>query len=321
MVYIGIDISKSSFVAAYPSAKGYRTQTFLNTAAGVHKFIATLSVTEHHCVIEATGNYGFLLLYLLHQSGIAVSLVNPKQIKHFARMMMTVTKTDEKDACMIAMYGEKMNPSVYKMPSQAIILLKQKKTVIRQLRKQLVASKNLRESLVVLPYRDKACVRTLDKTIDFLTKQIEQLEAELAEIASSEFDRQLKALTSIKGIGITLATALILTTGGFTYFDNAKQLFRFIGICPIYQQSGTSVNIRGHINRNGDEHLRSLLYVASWTALRYNAACRECYLRLKANGKPSKVALIAVANKLVRQAFAIATTDSIYIDGFVSTKN
>lgn len=173
---------------------------------------------------------------------------------------------------------------------------------------------------VVLPYRDKACVRTLDKTIDFLTKQIEQLEAELADIASSGFDEQLKALTSIKGIGITLATALILPARRFTYFDNAKQLSRFIGICSTYQQSGTSVNIRGHINRNGDEHIRSLLYIASWIALRYNTACKECYVRLKANGKPSKVALFAVTNKLVRQAFAIATTDSTYIDGFVSTK-
>ena len=94
MVYIGIDISKSSFVAAYPSMNGYRTKTYPNTSTGVRKFIATLSVVEHHCVMEATGNYGFLLLYLLHQSGIAVSLVNPKQIKHFARMMMAVTKTD-----------------------------------------------------------------------------------------------------------------------------------------------------------------------------------------------------------------------------------
>ena len=130
-----------------------------------------------------------------------------------------------------------------------------------------------------------------------------QYGSKLADIASSEFDKQLKALTSIRGIGITLATALILTTGGFTFFDNAKQLSRFIGICPTYQQSGTSVNIKGHINRNGDEHLRSLLYVASWTALRYNAACRECYIRLKANGKPSKVALIAVANKPLRIKF------------------
>lgn len=111
MVYIGIDISKSSFIAAYPSTNGYRTKTYPNTIAGIRKFIATLSVAEHHCIMEATGNYCFLLLYLLHQSGIVVSLVNPKQIKHFARMMMAVTKTDEKDACMIAMYGGEDEPS------------------------------------------------------------------------------------------------------------------------------------------------------------------------------------------------------------------
>ncbi|RRD68775.1 IS110 family transposase, partial [Tannerella forsythia] len=74
----------------------------------------------------------------------AASMVNPKQIKHFSRMMMTVTKTDTKDACLIAMYGEKMAPGVYKMPSEAVMLLKQKKTIIRQLKKQLTASKNLK---------------------------------------------------------------------------------------------------------------------------------------------------------------------------------
>lgn len=104
------------------------------------------------------------------------------------------------------------------------------------MRKQLVASKNLRESLVVLSYRDKACLRVLDKTIDFLIKQIEQLEAELAEVASAAFDKQLKTLTSIRGIGITLVMALILMTGGFTYFDNEKLLSLFIGICPVYQE-------------------------------------------------------------------------------------
>lgn len=320
MVYIGIDISKSSFVAAYPSATDYRVRTYPNTTAGVRKFIATLSAAEHHCVMEATGNYSFLLLYLLHQSGIAVSLVNPKKIKYFAKMMMEVTKTDEKDARMIAMYAEKMNPPIYKMPADTLLLLKQKKTVIRQLRKQLVASQNLRESLSVLPYQDKVSLRTLEKTIAFMTKQIDFLESELADIASDVFDRQFKALISIKGIGVTLASALILSTGGFSYFENAKQLSRFIGICPTYQQSGTSVKVKGHINKNGDKSLRSLLYIASWSALQYNATCRDCYLRLKAKGKPSKVALIAVANKLVRQAFAIATTDAKYIDGFVSTK-
>ncbi|MCK0193569.1 IS110 family transposase [Ornithobacterium rhinotracheale] len=167
MTYIGIDISKDSFVAAFPKVSGYQTQTYPNTVKGIRKFIGSLSVTEHHCVMEATGNYGFLLLYLLDRQGIASSMVNPKQIKHFSRMMMTVTKTDPKDACMIAMYGEKMNPPVYKMPSEAVMLLKQKKTIIRQLKKQLTASKNLKSSLVMLPFQDKNGMKALDKTISF----------------------------------------------------------------------------------------------------------------------------------------------------------
>ena len=303
MTYIGIDISKDSFVAAFPTVSGYQTQTYPNTVKGIRKFIGSLSVTEHHCVMEATGNYGFLLLYLLDRQGIAASMVNPKQIKHFSRMMMAVTKTDPKDACMIAMYGEKMNPPVYKMPSETVMLLKQKKTIIRQLKKQLTASRNLSSSLVVLPFQDKNGMKALDKTISFLASQIESLESELADLASS-----------------ALATALIVATGGFSYFNNAKQVSRFIGICPTYQQSGTSVHIKGGINRNGDASLRSLLYVASWSALRGNTTCKECYTRLKANGKPSKVALIAVANKLVRQAFAVIKSDAPYVDGFVSTQ-
>lgn len=319
MTYIGIDISKDSFVAAFPTVSGYQTHTYPNTVKGIKKFIGSLTVTEHHCVMEATGNYAFLLLYLLERQGIVASMVNPKQIKHFSRMMMTVTKTDTKDACMIAMFGKKMNPPVYKMPSETIMLLKQKKTIIRQLKKQLIATKNLKKSLDVLPFQDKNGMKALNKTISFLASQVETLESELADLASSEFDKQIKLLTSIKGIGITLATALIVATGGFSYFNNAKQVSRFIGICPTYQQSGTSVHIKGGINRNGDVNLRSLLYVASWSALRGNTACKECYTRLKANGKPSKVALIAVANKLVRQAFAVVKSDTPYKDGFIST--
>ena len=142
----------------------------------------------------------------------------------------------------------------------------------------------------------------------------------MEEVVTEVFDKQLKALTSIKGIGVTLATALIVATGGFTYFENAKQLSRFIGICPTIEQSGSSINIRGHINRNGDEHLRSMLYVAAWSASKYNKGCKECYDRLRTNGKPGKVAMVAVANKLVRQAFAVVKSNKSYIDGFVSTK-
>ena len=234
--------------------------------------------------------------------------------------MLSVTKTDAKDACLIADFGERFKPEPYKFPSEQIMLLKQKKTVIRQLQKQLTATKNLHTSLEPLPVKDKKCIQSLKQTTAFLEKQIKYMQQEMEEVVSEVFARQLKALTSIKGIGVTLASALIIATGGFTYFDNAKQLSRFAGICPTIERSGTSINIRGHINRNGDENLRSMLYIAAWSASRHNKACRECYQRLRSNGKSGKLAMIAVANKLIRQAFAVVTSNSSYIDGYISTK-
>lgn len=320
MTYIGIDISKATFVAAFPVERGYRTETFQNDTKGIRRFISKLSSDTHHCVMEATGNYCFLLLYLLDKAGIRASLVNPKKIKNYARVMLSVTKTDAKDACLIADFGERFKPEPYKFPSEQIMLLKQKKTVIRQLQKQLTATKNLHTSLEPLPVKDKKCIQSLKQTTAFLEKQIKYMQQEMEEVVSEVFARQLKALTSIKGIGVTLASALIIATGGFTYFDNAKQLSRFAGICPTIERSGTSINIRGHINRNGDENLRSMLYVAAWSTSRHNKACRECYQRLRSNGKSGKLAMIAVANKLIRQAFAVVTSNSSYIDGYISTK-
>ena len=131
MTYVGIDVSKATFVVAYSSAKGSRTNSFKNTIKGIHEFIQTISVAEHHCVLEATGNYSSLLVYLLSEAGIAVSLENPLKIKNFARVMLSITKTDEIDARLIAMYGEKMQPAPYKLRSDTILVLKQKRTVIR----------------------------------------------------------------------------------------------------------------------------------------------------------------------------------------------
>ena len=261
MQYIGIDVSKATFVVAYSSDKGEEIRTFNNTTAGI-----------------------------------------------------------KIDARLIALYGEKMNPQPFKVQGEAILRLRQKRTVIRQLTKQITAMSNLRGSLACLPVPDKGATHTVDETIKFLEKRRDRLQSELTDLVEVEFSRQLALLTTIKGIGITLATALILTTGGFTYFQNAKQVSRYLGICPTYEQSGTSVNIRGHINRNGDAYTRGLLYIAAWPASRFNAQCKETYTRLRQNGKPGKLAMIAVANKLVRQAFAVVAHDKEYIDGFVSNR-
>lgn len=318
MTYIGIDVSKDSFVAAYPKKSGYTTKTFLNTTSGVRQFISSLP-EDCHCVMEATGNYSMLLLYLLQQANIIVSMENPQKIKHFARAMLSTTKTDEIDAKLIALYGEKMEPAPYKIPSESIILLKQKRTVLRQLKKQLIAMTNMQHAMSVLPKQDPTAKVAIEQTIKFLRKQISKLEDEITHLSNKEFKHQMELLTSIKGIGENIASALILATGGFTYFSSAKQISRFLGLCPTYQQSGTSVNVKGHINRNGDTHLRSLMYVVAFSSIRSNTACKETYERLRSRGKSGRVAIIAIANKLIRQAFAIVTNNRPYIDGYVSS--
>ena len=318
MTYSGIDVSKDSFVAAYPTKSGYTTKTFKNIANGVRQFINSLP-EDCHCVMEATGNYSMLLLYLLQKANITVSMENPQKIKHFARAMLSTTKTDEIDAKLIAMYGEKMDPKPYRIPSESILLLKQKRTVLRQLKKQFAMWTNLQESMEPLPKKDPASKVAIEQTIKFLRKQISKLEDEITHLSNKEFKRQMELLTSIRGIGENIASALIIATGGFTYFSTAKQISRFLGLCPTYQQSGTSVNVKGHINRNGDTYLRSQLYIAALASIRFNAACKETYDRLKAKGKSGKVAVVAVANKLIRQAYAIVTNNQPYIDGYVSS--
>ena len=320
MTYVGIDVSKATFTVAYSSDKKSKTRTFKNTTKGIHEFIRTISPEEHHCVMEATGNYSSLLVYLLSEAGITVSLENPLKIKNFSRAMLSVVKTDEIDAHLIAFYGERMQPAPYKMRQEAILILKQKRTVLRQLKKQLTATHNLKESMEVLPKFDPTCKSTINKTIAFLEKQIRSMEQELASLAEGEYKNQMKLLTSIKGIGVTLAAALIVATGGFSYFNNAKQLTRYLGLSPTYQQSGTSVNVKGHINRNGDSYLRSQLYVAAFSSLRCNTECKACFDRLRSKGKPGKLAVIAVANKLVRQAFAVVSHGKEYVDGFKSAR-
>lgn len=232
-------------------------------------------------------------------------MVNPKQINHFAKMMLSVTKTDNQDAKLIAMYGEKMKPDCYKAPSIIIQSLQQKRTVLRQLKKQLRMLLNVQESFQALPNIDDLANKSLKKSISFIRKQIKELNLDMVTLAQTEFSRQLEHLTSIKGIGNGVATALIMATGGFQHFDSAKKFAKYIGVCPSYQQSGTSIKTKGVISRHGDPELRSLLYIASWSAIRFNTPCKEIYERLKAKGKPSKVALMAVINKLLRQAFAV----------------
>ena len=112
------------------------------------------------------------------------------------------------------------------------------------------------------------------------------------------------------GIGPTTAAALLTETGGLTGFKNAKQLAKFLGVCPTQNESGKSIRGRGGIAKTGTKEIRTLLYMCARSAKRYNLSCKDLYERLRRKGKCHKVAMTAVCHKLVKQFFAVVKNET-----------
>jgi len=313
--YTGIDISKSFFDVAILNEGKYRHYKFGNDEAG---FKALLKVLHPgvHIVMEASGPYYLRLACFLAMHQIAVSVINPLVIRRFSQMRMSRTKTDKKDAVMIAEYGKTERPATWKAPEQHVIWLQQREAVLSNLMKERTALLNQLESFTCSGMLDKALNKILTKALGYKEILIAQLNKEMEALASKHYAEMLKNLESIPGMGKKTAMGLIVLSGGFDRFDDYRKLSSYIGICPRLFESGTSVKGKARICKMGMSRIRAMLYICAWSAKRCNKACKELYERLVAKGKAKKLALIAVANKLLKQAFAIATQKTKYNENY-----
>lgn len=313
---IGIDISKASFDVSYRKVNGsYVYFEFTNDVKGFNKFIKHIDQSDH-CVMEASGPYYLFLAHYLFEKGIPVSVVNPLQIKHFVRMRMTKAKTDKKDAQMIAQYGESELPGYWQPDQEQVAHLQQINTAVEGLHKQVSMLHNQLEAFSKVPAKDKEVIKLLRSLLKSIKLKIEKLVSRANDIAESHYGQSKKVLTTIPGIGSKTAIMLIAITDNFSKFQNSKKLSAYVGLSPRIYRSGTSVNGKGHITKMGNRHMRKLLYLCAWSAKRHNKQCQELYTRLKEKGKPEKVIKIAIANKLLRQAFAIATSLNNYDENY-----
>lgn len=313
MNYVGIDISKKSIDVAIPQLKGHHSGKYANAVSGYEQLLADLPA-HCCCVMEATGAYYVRLATYLHQQGIGVAVVNPLVIKRFSQMRLMRTKTDAK---LIAAYGLAEKPAFWKPAAAFITELQQESTVLEGLIKQRSALRNQQEAFDQLPHVSPEALQTLQQVVETLDKQIELLERSMARKAKEQGADQLESVCSIPGIGNKTAIELLIITHGFSRFENSKQLAAYVGISPRAYESGTSVKGKAHISKMGMGRMRALLYVCSWSAVRFNKTCKDLYERLIARGKAKKVALIAVANKLLRQAFAVARSNQKYNENFI----
>jgi len=312
--YFGLDISHLVFDVIDSDGNYYQ---FKNNEFGFKKFTKLLN-TESHCVMEATGYYHYQLAYHLLESGIKVSVENPLAVKRFIQMKLSKIKTDKSDSKLICEYAGQVELKLWQGNSMTEIECLQIVRALSVYTKQSTMLKNKLHGEAVLGNPSKAVVSSLNRSLKQVKKELETLESKLLTLVKQLHQDLLTRLKTIPGIGPKTAIMLVVLTGGFDRFSSASELCSYAGLTPVIRQSGSSVSGRPRISKIGNQKLRNLLFMCSFNACKYNKACRDLYERLVAKGKSKKLALIAVCNKLLKQAFAITKSGLIYDDTYRS---
>jgi transposase len=313
--YTGIDISKSFFDVAFLQAERYAYHKFSNDRNGFNALLKVLPENSK-VVMEASGPYYLQLACFLQDAGLAVSVINPLVIRRFSQMRMSRAKTDKKDAKMIAEYGKTEQPVLWQKPAQHMITLQQTEALLSRLQIEHTALSNQLESFDSSGMLTKQLRKEISRELLHKDQLIKKLLKQMEHIAQAHYSDMLANLESIPGIGRKTAMMLTVLSGGFNRFEDYRKLSSYIGICPRIFESGTSVKGKARICKMGMSRIRAMLYLCSWSAKRCNKACRDLYERLIVKGKPKKLALIAVANKLLKQAFAIAKQQTKYNENY-----
>lgn len=310
----GVDISKDVF-DVYGSESGH--SKFKNNEDGFVLFVGSLP-TGALVVMEATGYYHYRLAQFLFKSGISVCVVNPLSVKRFIQMKLAKVKTDRSDAKAICEYGQKNDLPLYTaltdVQSESLQLFR----LLDSYLKKRTQTKNKKHGEEVLGIPSRYVYKSLQRDLKHLDREIKGIETRLLELVKQDQHHQLTLLKSIPGMGEKTALFLIVATDGFSKFETASQLCSYVGITPTIRESGSSVKGRSRISKVGNKKLRNLLFLCAFSACKHNKACKELYERIVAKGKSKKLALIAVANKLLKQAFAIAKSGLPYDENHVS---
>lgn len=312
--YVGIDISKLTFDIAIKNEKGtYSHYKFSNDSEGFKKLMSLLNNEIDSCVMEASGPYYLKLATFLHDKKVEVSVINPLVIRRFSQMRMMRAKTDKKDAVMIAEYGKTETPKIWEPEESYVLELKQMQAYVEQMNKSRTGFIRQQEAFKQNPVKCLTMNKSIAKMVNTIAKEIASMEIKMEGLVRKHHQKLFDQMQSIPGLGKKTSMQLIVLSGGFTKFENAKQLSSYVGLSPRIFESGTSVKGKAKICKMGMGRVRAMLYVCAWTAKKCNKACRELYDRLLEKGKAKKLALIAVANKLLKQAFAIATKNEFYL--------
>jgi transposase len=311
--HVGIDISKDTFNAAFQTSKGcWSDAEFENKPSGRRKLLEWAGA-EGVFTMEATGYYHMETALFLHGKKRLVHVANPMLVKRFSQMLFQRGKTDKADARMIAEFAlcnedrlRDWKPAEGRLGEARSLL-----TAIKQVSKQITQSTNCLGALK-LTKAGKIAALAMAVLLRSQRRALHALESSLQTIVKEEFKDMYNAIMTIPGIGPKTTVALIVCTNGFKEFKNQKQVTAYVGLSPRVFESGSSVRGKGHICKLGNPYLRKLLYMCAVSSLMHNPVCKTFSDSLDDKGKAKKVAIVAVANKLLRIAFSVAKSKTTW---------
>ncbi len=296
-VLVGVDVCRD-FLDAHARPSGL-PKRFDNTPAGIEQLVAWLrSLAPERIIFESTGPYQKAAVGALLAADLPAVVVNARQVRDFAKGTGQLAKTDAIDASVLAHFGEVVATVVRPLPSQEILEFRELCDRRGQLVRMLASEKNHRHAA---QGASPKVIKNIDKHIAFLQRQIDDLEERMDRIVadSETFKAKDEILQSIVGIGRQVSRVLLVHLPELGK-GTRRSIAALVGLAPFADDSGASSRIR---------HIRDQAAVA---AIRYCPTMKSFYASLKARGKATRVALIAVARKLLVLANALLRTGIPY---------
>lgn len=291
-IFIGVDVSKAQLdVHVRPNGEQFTTSTDEAGLATVVARVRALAPTL--IVLEATGGYEVQTAAALAHAGLPVAVVNPRQIRDFARATGRLAKTDALDARVLAHFAEAVRPAARPLPTAQAQALSELVARRRQVVDMLGAELNRHRQA-----RTPRLQKRIATHVAWLRRALADLDEDLTELVRTTpvWREKENLLTSAPGIGDVTAQALLADLPELGHLDR-RRIAALVGLAPFNRDSG---QWRGHRRIGGGRStVRRALYMATVVAIQHNPAIAACYQRLVTAGRPKKVALIAAMRKLL----------------------
>jgi len=315
--WVGVDVSMETLDFGWTQNGSKKHIRVSNDLEG---FQLALSKTPHDAkfVMEATGTYYLDLAFFLDERGQYLSVVNPICSKSHMRTELRRAKNDKTDSLSLSRFGHEKNPERWIAIRPIVLQMRQILGVCDTMKMAMAGFDNKIHALDQCSYSSSYAAEVLEDLRAKLAHQLKESMEYLEELAMKAMGQQVKIIESIPGIGRDTALKVAIMVGDFQRFSSSRKLVSFCGMSPTVSQSGSSVHSNGVISRMGGHKIRAALYVCTWSAIRFNPQCKAMWERMTKKGKPGKVVMMAIVNKLIRMMYSMVINNTTYNPTFLA---